>query len=245
MLFLFPKWYNSLRTDNKTISQEVDTMKKFFALLLAVVLAFSVAACGEAKAPDRTEAIRTAADGFLSAIESGDFEKVSEFASEEVMDDFNLDQLDGMVDSFFNEMGVDSSAIDESVKEKLNSFVETMKENFLTSYEIKDVSEKDGKGIVKADLSLGFNFDEIQNMDLSGDLEGIVSDYMTEHMAELVELAGDEAALMSKVITDLAPVMLDKYSEEMLATGGGTEEVILTLEEKDGKWLVTGSDGVE
>ena len=220
-------------------------MKKFFALLLAVVLAFSVAACGEAKAPDRTEAIRTAADGFLSAIESGDFEKVSEFASEEVMDDFNLDQLDGMVDSFFNEMGVDSSAIDESVKEKLNSFVETMKENFLTSYEIKDVSEKDGKGIVKADLSLGFNFDEIQNMDLSSALEGIVSDYMTEHRAELVELAGDEAALMSKVITDLAPVMLDKYSEEMLATGGGTEEVILTLEEKDGKWLVTGSDGVE
>ena len=216
-------------------------MKKFFALLLAVVLAFSVAACGEAKAPDRTEAIRTAADGFLSAIESGDFEKVSEFASEEVMDDFNLDQLDGMVDSFFNEMGVDSSAIDESVKEKLNSFVETMKENFLTSYEIKDVSEKDGKGIVKADLSLGFNFDEIQNMDLSGDLEGIVSDYMTE----LVELAGDEAALMSKVITDLAPVMLDKYSEEMLATGGGTETVTLTLEEKDGKWLVTGSEGVE
>lgn len=214
-------------------------MKKLFALLLAVVMVFSLAACGEAKAPDRTDAIRTAADGFLAAVEAGDLEKVSEFASEDVMADFNLDQLDGMIDSFFGELGVDPATVDESVTEKLNAFVDTMKENFLKSYEIKDVSENGGKGIVKADLSLGFNLDEIQNIDLQGDLEGIVSDYMAENMGDLIALASDEAALMNKVITDLAPVMLDKYSEEMLATDGGTEEVTLTLEEKDGKWLVT------
>ena len=75
--------------------------------------------------------------------------------------------------------------------------------------------------------------------------EGIVSEYMNEHMAELLVLSGDQAALMNKVITDLAPVMLDKYSGEMLATDGGTEEVTLTLEEKDGKWLVTGADTAE
>lgn len=220
-------------------------MKKVFALLLTILLAFSMAACGEAKTPDRTEAIRTAADGFLAAVEAGDLEKVAEFASEDVMEDFNLDQLDGMIDSFFTEAGIDPSTVDESVKEKLNSFVDTMKENFLLSYDIKDVSEKDGKGVVKADLNLGYNLDEIRNMDLQGDLEGIVSEYMNEHMAELLVLSGDQAALMNKVITDLAPVMLDKYSAEMLATDGGTEEVTLTLEEKDGKWLVTGADTAE
>ena len=220
-------------------------MKKVFALLLTILLAFSMAACGEAKTPDRTEAIRTAADGFLAAVEAGDIEKVAEFASEDVMEDFNLDQLDGMIDSFFTEAGIDPSTVDESVKEKLNSFVDTMKENFLLSYDIKDVSEKDGKGVVKADLNLGYNLDEIRNMDLQGDLEGIVSEYMNEHMAELLVLSGDQAALMNKVITDLAPVMLDKYSAEMLATDGGTEEVTLTLEEKDGKWLVTGADTAE
>ena len=220
-------------------------MKKLFALLLAVLMVFSLAACTEAKTPDRTDAIRTAADGFLSAIEAGDLEKVSEFASEDVMADFNLDQLDGMVDSFFSEIGVDPSTVDESVTEKLNGFVDTMKENFLKSYEIKDVSENGGKGIVKADLELGFNLDEIRNMDLQGELEGIVSDYMSENIAELIALSGDEAALMNKVITDLAPVMLDKYSDEMLATGGGTEEVTLTLEEKDGKWLVTDAGTTE
>lgn len=220
-------------------------MKKVFALLLTILLACSMAACGEAKTPDRTEAIRTAADGFLAAVEAGDIEKVAEFASEDVMEDFNLDQLDGMIDSFFTEAGIDPSTVDESVKEKLNSFVDTMKENFLLSYDIKDVSEKDGKGVVKADLNLGYNLDEIRNMDLQGDLEGIVSEYMNEHMAELLVLSGDQAALMNKVITDLAPVMLDKYSAEMLATDGGTEEVTLTLEEKDGKWLVTGADTAE
>lgn len=220
-------------------------MKKVFALLLTILLAFSMAACGEAKTPDRTEAIRTAADSFLAAVEAGDLEKVAEFASEDVMEDFNLGQLDGMIDSFFTEAGIDPSTVDESVKEKLNSFVDTMKENFLLSYDIKDVSEKDGKGVVKADLNLGFNLDEIRNMDLQGDLEGIVSEYMNEHMAELIALSGDQAALMNKVITDLAPVMLDKYSAEMLATDGGTEEVTLTLEEKDGKWLVTGADTAE
>ena len=220
-------------------------MKKVFALLLTILLAFSVAACGEAKTPDRTEAIRTAADSFLAAVEAGDLEKVAEFASEDVMEEFNLGQLDGMIDSFFTEAGIDPSTVDESVKEKLNSFVDTMKENFLLSYDIKDVSEKDGKGVVKADLNLGYNLDEIRNMDLQGDLEGIVSEYMNEHMAELIALSGDQAALMNKVITDLAPVMLDKYSAEMLATDGGTEEVTLTLEEKDGKWLVTGADTAE
>ena len=189
--------------------------------------------------------IRIAADGFLAAVEAGDLEKVAEFASEDVMEDFNLDQLDGMIDSFFTEAGIDPSTVDESVKEKLNSFVDTMKENFLLSYDIKDVSEKDGKGVVKADLNLGYNLDEIRNMDLQGDLEGIVSEYMNEHMAELIVLSDDQAALMNKVITDLAPVMLDKYSAEMLATDGGTEEVTLTLEEKDGKWLVTGADTAE
>lgn len=220
-------------------------MKKVFALLLTVLLAFSLAACGEAKTPDHTDEIRIAADGFLAAVEAGDLEKVAEFASEDVMEDFNLDQLDGMIDSFFTEAGIDPSTVDESVKEKLNSFVDTMKENFLLSYDIKDVSEKDGKGVVKADLNLGYNLDEIRNMDLQGDLEGIVSEYMNEHMAELLVLSGDQAALMNKVITDLAPVMLDKYSAEMLATDGGTEEVTLTLEEKDGKWLVTGADTAE
>lgn len=223
-------------------------MKKLFALLLTVLLAFSLAACGQAKTPgsaDSTEAIRTAADGFLSAIEAGDLEKVAEFASEDVMKDFNLDQLDGMVDSFFTELGVDPSTVDASVTEKLNGFIGTMKENFLKSYEIKDVSEKDGKGIVKADLTLGFNLDEIQNMDMQGELETVVSDYMNEHMSELIALSGDEAALVNKVITDLAPVLLDKYSEEMLAAGETTEEVTMTLEEKDGKWLVTDSSTAE
>ena len=217
-------------------------MKKIFALLLAVVLAFSLAACGEAKAPDRTEEIRTAADGFLGVIESGDFEKLAEFASEDVISDFHLDQLSGIADSFFSELGIDPSAVDESTKEKITAYVDTMMENFLTSYEIKDVSEKDGKGIVKAELNLGFSLDEIKNMDLSSELEGIVSDYLAEHMGELAALASDETALMNKVITDLAPVMLDKYSEKMLATDGGTEEVTLTLEEKDGKWIVTDTD---
>ena len=220
-------------------------MKKIFALLLAVVLAFSLAACGEAKAPDRTEEIRTAADGFLGVIESGDFEKLSEFASEDVISDFHLDQLSGIADSFFSELGIDPSAVDESTKEKITAYVDTMMENFLTSYEIKDVSEKDGKGIVKAELNLGFSLDEIKNMDLSSELEGIVSDYLAEHMGELAALASDETALMNKVITDLAPVMLDKYSEKMLATDGGTEEVTLTLEEKDGKWIVTDTDSAE
>ena len=85
------------------MSQEVDKMKKVFALLLTVLLAFSLAACGEAKTPDHTDEIRIAADGFLAAVEAGDLEKVAEFASEDVMEDFNLDQLDGMIDSFFTE----------------------------------------------------------------------------------------------------------------------------------------------
>lgn len=220
-------------------------MKKIFALLLAVVLAFSLAACGEAKAPDRTEEIRTAADGFLGVIESGDFEKLSEFASEDVISDFHLDQLSGIADSFFSELGIDPSAVDDSTKEKITGYVDTMMENFLTSYEIKDVSETGGKGIVKAELNLGFSLDEIKNMDLSSELEGIVSDYLAEHMGELAVLASDETALMNKVITDLAPVMLDKYSEKMLATDGGTEEVTLTLEEKDGKWIVTDTDSAK
>lgn len=220
-------------------------MKKIFALLLAVVLAFSLAACGEAKAPNRTEEIRTAADGFLGVIESGDFEKLAEFASEDVISDFHLDQLSGIADSFFSELGIDPSVVDDSTKEKITGYVDTMMENFLTSYEIKDVSETDGKGIVKAELNLGFSLDEIKNMDLSSELEGIVSDYLAEHMGELAALASDETALMNKVITDLAPVMLDKYSEKMLATDGGTEEVTLTLEEKDGKWIVTDTDSAE
>ena len=215
-------------------------MKKFLALLFTVLLAVSLAACGETgKTSDSTEAVRTAADGFLTAVKAGDMEKAAEFTSGDVMDDFNMDQLDGMVDNFFEELEIDPSTVDASVSEKLNEFLDMIKQNFLVSYEITEVSAEGRKGTVKADLDLGFDIDEIKNTDLPADLEVIAQDYMEEHMDELIPLAGDQKALMNKVITDLAPVLLDKYSDMIFSANGTTEAATLTLEEKDGKWLVT------
>ena len=115
--------------------------------------------------------------------------------------------------------------------------------SMIASYEIGEITEpEEGKAEAKVDVTFGFDPDKMTNIDINSEAEALAQDYMNENMAELqkIYMEGGQDALMNKVLDDLVGELLDKYVEEVKKTGQVDRASTLTLENKDGKWLITG-----
>ena len=223
--------------------------KRLGACFIAGLLVMAtLIGCGSK--PDHTEDIKAAADGFLGVLESGEFGKLSEYASKELLETGDLkdiSKLQNIQQDILSELDLAEDALTEEGKQSLNGFVDTLSKELVKSYEIGDISESDGTAEVKATLTYGFDPGKIEDIDIDDKIDAIADQYLADNKDKLVEMfmkEGEDAA-QKAIMNDLMGDILKEYSDALIATGERSENVSLKMENKDGKWVVTEAFSVE
>ena len=219
-------------------------MKKiiYAVLVIGLLTLIPLTGCGGA---DNTEDIKAAADGFMSAMQAGDIEKAKEYADPALFEENgslnSFAKLENIDEEFASAMGMDADQLSDTAKTSVQGFVDNLLKNMIKSYEIGDVTEEEGVGKVNVSTTFGFDPDKMQDVDINGEIEEMATKYMTDNMTELMEIYNNDGqqAMMKKVIDDLLDDILDKYTDAVMATGEVSQDSVMTVENKDGKWLVT------
>lgn len=228
--------------------------KKLLLTLLSLMLLVLIpmTGCGGgAGGSNETDEIKATVDGFMGCLQEGDLEGMKAYTDPELFEAdgtlADLTQLESLDDQFSSSLGMDADDLSDSTKAKLEEFVGTLLSGLVKSYEIGEITEADGKASVNLTTTFGFNPDKIDEIDVNDEIEEMATKYVEEHMDELMDVynEGGQDAIIAKVLDDLIADILDKYSEEITNTGETTEQTVMTLEKKDGKWLVTGDEAKE
>ena len=224
-------------------------MKKKLSIVMAVLLAVMMVltACGGGGGGDSKEQkIKGAIDGFMGAVKSGEYDKIKDFTTEDAVDAEafkNLDALDEYVNSFGETMGIDPADLPEDVVKQLNDFVDNLKSSLVKSYEIGEITEGDeGKASVPVKVTFGFDFEAATELDVNTELQGLMNEYISNNMGELMEIYSTEGqeGINKKVLTDLLSDILKIVSDAFTGTGESVKDVTFELEEQeDGEWLIS------
>lgn len=222
-------------------------MKRYICILLtmAMLFVFPLTGCGG----NDTEAMKAPVDGFLSAMQEGDFEKMKTFADGSLFEEggslSEFSTLQNIDEELAKSVGISVDDLSDETKEVVDSYVKDMLNNMIKSYEITGAS-KDGDtaGKVTAKITFGFNPETASKVDVNAEMEEMVNTYMTENMAELTEIyqSGGQTALMVKVLDDMAGDILKFYTDKIMETGETTEDVVFNVENKDGNWLIVSEE---
>lgn len=211
-------------------------------LVIIAMLALSLAGCGGS---DVTGAIRDTAEGFMSAMEAGDIDKISEYSSEEMFEeDGDLSELESIInfrELMLSELGVEESDVSQEALDSIDSLKDTLLSEFIKSYEIKEVAEEDGVGNVTCDITYGYNVDSVDDADLGTEASLLSENYTSEHLEELVAIYNEqgEEALTKAIINGVLPEVMTILKDRILSSEGESNTCVLKIENIDGKWLVT------
>ncbi|MBQ6401175.1 MAG: hypothetical protein IJI20_02695 [Firmicutes bacterium] len=222
-------------------------MKKIvlLALTLSLFVMIPLAGCGS----DNTADIRAAAEGFMNAMQEGDIEGMKAYSDpslyEEDGDLAAFAQIENIDESFAEAVGVSVDDLSDKTKAEIQGFTDNLMDKLVTSYEITDVTEDaDGKGRVALNTTFGFDPDKVDDIDMDDETEKMVTEYTEKNSAELMQIYqnGGEQAMMNKILDDLMGDILQKYTDAIMATGEVSQESVMLLENKDGKWLVVSEE---
>lgn len=222
-------------------------MKKIvlLALTLSLFVLIPLAGCGS----DNTADIRAAAEGFMNAMQEGDIEGMKAYSDPSLYEgDGDLAafaQIENIDESFAEAVGVSVDDLSDKTKAEIQGFTDNLMDKMVTSYEITDVTEDaDGKGRVALNTTFGFDPDKGNDIDMDDETEKMVTEYTEKNSAELMQIYqnGGEQAMMNKILDDLMGDILQKYTDAIMATGEVSQESVMLLENKDGKWLVVSEE---
>ncbi|MCR4672417.1 MAG: hypothetical protein K5637_04155 [Lachnospiraceae bacterium] len=209
-------------------------MKQFYrmSVLIGVVscLSFSLAACGAKSTPEGT------AGEVMEALAAGEIEKTNEVVS----DTFPVfEKIQTTMDAFYSEYADLGLEISEEAKAAYDSVGTRLREAYISSYELSDpVEMSDGTVDVTAALSYGFDASKVSS--IKNSLNEVWAQYVGEHGDELGGM--ELPQMIEAVITGSAQEAADHAVEEVLGSGAGSENFIMTLAKGDDKvWSVTGT----
>ena len=234
-------------------------MKKSLCLLGAIMVGAAVifSGCGSsdgsggggaaAEKASPEDEVTAVVDGFFTTMQSGDLSKLTEYCTDEVLANQELDgfaDAEGFDAAFYESldlesMGLTQEDLSDEAKAAISGMGSTIVKNLIGSYELSDVSVKGDTAEVKGTVTYGYD----TNFDI--DIDAINNEYMEsmpdEQINELAEIYANEGetAMMKKIINDMVPGLMDKYSEALLATEGQTETLEATVTKTDGKWMIT------
>ena len=187
------------------------------------------------------KAVTETVEGFLNAMVANDMEKASEYADEDFMNSetMKLMQPEYLADIFYESLGVEKDDLNEDAQNAVNEYVKNVVDKAYKSFEIQDIKVQEDTAAATAKITLGYNPEESSGV--SEDTNSLVSDYQTEHYDELVAIYTEEGekAMYKKMYNDLIPIVIGKMQEALESGEPSEEKTILSLEKKDGKWLVT------
>lgn len=196
---------------------------------------------------DPSEDAKATADSFMSALQEGDMDAVKEYADpalfEKGGDLESFTSIDNIAGEFAEALGVKEEDLSDNAKASLTEFTDTMMKGLVSSYEIGDVKEGEkGAYLVNVSTTYGYDPAKVKDIDISKDIEKMTKKYMDKNKEDLAKLYLDKGqdAVLNKMIDDLLGDMLTTYSDKVMETGEVTQDSVMTVEEIDGKWLVTG-----
>ena len=217
-------------------------------LIIVSMLALCLTGCGGA---DSTNAVKKAAEGFLSAFEAGDIDKISEYASEDMFEEGgDLSDINAVIDftettlTMLSELDIEREDISDEAFDAIESFKNTLLSEFVKSYEIQEVKEENGAGIVNCEITFGYDLDSVSSSDFGVDISGFTEQYATEHLDELIEIYNDqgEDGIIKYTINGILPDLTQMMQDHVISSEGKTAVCSLKVENIDGKWLVTEAD---
>ena len=223
-------------------------MKKKLSIVMAVLLAVMMVltACGGAGGGNSKEQkIKSAIDGFMGAIKSGEYDKIKDYTTENAVDAEafkNLNELDQYINSFGETLGIDPADLPEDAVKQLHEFVDNLKASFVKSYEIGEITEEEDKATVPVKVTFGFDFEAVGKLDMDEELKAMMTDYISTNMGDLMEIFAAEGkkGMNKKIVTDLLGDILKIVSDAFSGTGESVKDVTFELEEQeDGEWLIS------
>ena len=235
------------------------SMKKSLCLLGAIMVGAAVifSGCGSsggssgggaaAEKASPEDEVTAVVDGFFTTMQAGDLSKLTEYCTDEVLASQELDgfaDAEGFDSAFYDSldlesMGLTQDDLTDEAKAAISGMGSTIVKNLIGSYELSDVSVKGDTAEVKGTVTYGYD----TNFDI--DIDAINNEYMESMSDEQIEELADiyanegETAMMKKIVNDMVPGLMDKYSEALLATEGQTETMEATVTKTDGKWMIT------
>ena len=221
--------------------------KLLYVLVSVMLLTLLPLATGCGGSDDPAESAKATADSFMSALQDGDMDAVKEYADpalfEKGGDLESFASIDNIAGEFAEALGVKEEDLSDNAKASLAEFTDTMMKGLVSSYEIGDVKEGEkGAYLVNVSTTYGYDPAKVKDIDLSKDIDKMTKKYMEKNKADLAKLYQEEGqeAVLNKMLDDLLGDMLTKYTDKVMETGEVTQDSVMTVEEIDGKWLVTG-----
>ncbi|MBQ9023474.1 MAG: hypothetical protein IJ108_06110 [Eubacterium sp.] len=234
-------------------------MKKSLCLLGAVMIGAAIvfSGCGSSagggngsaaaeKASPESE-VTAVVDGFFTTMQSGELSKLTDYCSQEVLDNQELaglaeaESFDEMFYESFGleDMGLSEDDISDEAKASVTNMANTIVRELIGSYTISDVSVNGDTATVDGTVTYGYNTDF--DIDIDGINDEVMSDIPEDQMSEYADVYMNEgeAAMMAKIMNDLMPTLLDRYTEALLESEGETDQIQATVTKTDGKWLIT------
>ena len=207
-------------------------MKKLGTLALALALCVSLAGCGK----NNKEAIKTAVDGYFTAMQAGDVQKIGDYCEEGYSDEMGLAEFEDTIDEAFGgeEMG-------EVFQTEAKDFVKNVVGKVVQEYTLVSAEEKDGEAYAIVNIKQ-IDFDSIDFSTVSTEFATMGQAYALEHMDELLEVmqSEGESAMQKKLADALAPQLFDKMEEVVAAAPYVDNTLKVTVVDHDGTWLISG-----
>lgn len=210
------------------------------SILTAIVTAFSVMLLTVGCSSEKKD-VTAAVEGFLNAMIKNDMEEASQYATEEFMKSDAMKMMDPeyLADTFYASMGVEKEDMGEEAQNAVNEYVKSVVDKAYKGFEIQDIKvQEGGTAAVTAKITLGYNPDASSGV--PDETKEVVDQYQTDHYDELIAIYTEDGqkAMYNKIYNDLIPLVIGKMKEAIENSEPSEEKTILTLVNKDGKWLV-------
>ena len=216
------------------------TLKKHAMLGMAFILSLSVlTGCSS---QDKSAA-KEAAEGFMTAVKTGDTNAINNYSSSEVSTGsfvalFNKDYIK---EDLVSKLG--DPELDEETVTKLDE-LGTMYSTLMEEYQITEVSlNDDGTATAYVTMKTSFPYDVIASSETQDKFSSASEEYNNTSQAELLKISeeqGQDAAL-AKAYNDLILIAVDVYEEAIESSEPVSYLIALNLAKNDetGTWYVT------
>lgn len=205
-------------------------MKKLTSLLLVLICALSMTACGGQNEKKAREAV----EGLMDATMALDFAGIEEYIDDasavpEKIKNFNLDKL-------MEEMPAELDAYSDEFKGIFNDIIGKAKSNM--SYKINNVEEKDGEFTFAVDVAIP-DFDSVDFEQIMGDKfneDAMNTLIMDMFNAGEITATSTQEEILDLFIPKLIEILKESISNIEIKTETEKQELVVT--KVDGKWLV-------
>ena len=211
------------------------TLKRTCSLLLISILVMLLfTACGGQSAPEGSSPQETAAIQFLEALKNASEEALNEDLS-------FIEDMQTFSASLCETLGASMDELPDEAVKALEELQQKMINDYVASYEIKDVSEEDGSATIKCSVDYGYDTEAISNSSYATEISNRMTEYVQENMDELSKIMTEEGdeAVTKKIVSDMLPEIANSLMEAIENTGGKSEDVTIKVEKQNDKWLVT------